>query len=69
MILIGIIILVIITLLNNGDKHSGTLTLSFGLIIKYFIAGMFASSAMLYTGISGFMLLVLVPMGRNVFNL
>ena len=30
MILIGIIILVIITLLNNGDKHSGeTLTLSF----------------------------------------
>lgn len=62
MVLAGIVILVVITLLNNGDKHSGeTLSLSFSLIIKYFIAGMFASSAMLLPGISGsFMLLVLV---------
>lgn len=60
MILLGITILIIITLLNSGDKHSGvTLSLSFGLIIKYFIAGIFASSAMLLPGISGsFMLLV-----------
>ena len=46
--------------MNNSDKHAGeTLTLSTGLIIKYFIAGMCASSAMLLPGISGsFMLLV-----------
>ena len=71
MILIGIIILVIITLLNNGDKHSGeTLTLSFGLIIKYFIAGMFASSAMLLPGISGsFMLLVFGAYGTVMFSI
>ncbi|MBO0928702.1 DUF368 domain-containing protein [Staphylococcus sp. 30400_3112M30941] len=60
MVIIGIVILVIITLLNSGDKHAGeTLTLSTGLIFKYFIAGMCASSAMLLPGISGsFMLLV-----------
>ncbi|WP_145366286.1 polyprenyl-phosphate transporter PopT [Staphylococcus capitis] len=71
MILIGIIILVIITLLNNGDKHSGeTLTLSLGLIIKYFIAGMFASSAMLLLGISGsFMLLVFGAYGTVMFSI
>lgn len=71
MILIGIIILVIITLLNNGDKHSGeTLTLSLGLIIKYFIAGMFASSAMLLPGISGsFMLLVFGAYGTVMFSI
>ena len=71
MILTGIIILVIITLLNNGDKHSGeTLTLSFGLIIKYFIAGMFASSAMLLPGISGsFMLLVFGAYGTVMFSI
>lgn len=71
MILIGIIILVIITLLNNGGKHSGeTLTLSLGLIIKYFIAGMFASSAMLLPGISGsFMLLVFGAYGTVMFSI
>lgn len=71
MILIGIIILVIITLLNNGDKHSGeTLTLSLGLIIKYFITGMFASSAMLLPGISGsFMLLVFGAYGTVMFSI
>ncbi|KDE95751.1 membrane protein [Staphylococcus sp. TE8] len=71
MILIGIIILVIITLLNNADKHSGeTLTLSLGLIIKYFIAGMFASSAMLLPGISGsFMLLVFGAYGTVMFSI
>ncbi|HHZ9568704.1 TPA: DUF368 domain-containing protein [Staphylococcus aureus] len=60
MVIAGIAILIVITLMNNGDKHAGeTLTLSTGLIIKYFIAGMFASSAMLLPGISGsFMLLV-----------
>ncbi|HAR5224050.1 TPA: DUF368 domain-containing protein [Staphylococcus aureus] len=60
MIIAGIAILIVITLMNNGDKHAGeTLTLSTGLIIKYFIAGMCASSAMLLPGISGsFMLLV-----------
>ncbi|HEK5821908.1 TPA: DUF368 domain-containing protein [Staphylococcus aureus] len=60
MVIAGIAILIIITLMNNGDKHAGeTLTLSTGLIIKYFIAGMCASSAMLLPGISGsFMLLV-----------
>lgn len=60
MVIAGIAILIVITLMNNGDKHAGeTLTLSTGLIIKYFIAGMYASSAMLLPGISGsFMLLV-----------
>lgn len=60
MVIAGIAILIVITLMNNGDKHAGeTLTLSTGLIIKYFIAGMCESSAMLLPGISGsFMLLV-----------
>lgn len=60
MVITGIAILIVITLMNNSDKHAGeTLTLSTGLIIKYFIAGMCASSAMLLPGISGsFMLLV-----------
>ncbi|MEK1792125.1 DUF368 domain-containing protein [Staphylococcus aureus] len=60
MVIAGIAILIVITLMNNGDKHAGeTLTLSTGLIIKYFIAGMCVSSAMLLPGISGsFMLLV-----------
>jgi len=71
MIVLGIFILVIITLLNNGDKHSGeTLTLSFALIIKYFIAGIFASSAMLLPGISGsFMLLVFGVYGTVMFSI
>lgn len=61
MVIAGIAILIVITLMNNGDKHAGeTLTLSTSLIIKYFIAGMCASSAMLLPGISGsFMLLVI----------
>ncbi len=60
MVIAGSAILIVITLMNNGDKHAGeTLTLSTSLIIKYFIAGMCASSAMLLPGISGsFMLLV-----------
>ncbi|HDK9053051.1 TPA: DUF368 domain-containing protein [Staphylococcus aureus] len=60
MVIAGIAILIVITLMNNSDKHAGeTLTLSTGLIIKYFIAGMCAFSAMLLPGISGsFMLLV-----------
>ncbi|HHS4634555.1 TPA: DUF368 domain-containing protein [Staphylococcus aureus] len=60
MVIAGIAILIVITLMNNGDKHAvETLTLSTSLIIKYFIAGMCASSAMLLPGISGsFMLLV-----------
>ncbi|HDP2719788.1 TPA: DUF368 domain-containing protein [Staphylococcus aureus] len=60
MVIAGIAILIVITLMNNGDKHAGeTLTLSTSLFIKYFIAGMCASSAMLLPGISGsFMLLV-----------
>ncbi|QLD19830.1 DUF368 domain-containing protein [Staphylococcus aureus] len=60
MVIAGIAILIVITLMNNGDKHAGeTLTLSTSPIIKYFIAGMCASSAMLLPGISGsFMLLV-----------
>ncbi|HFN8597753.1 TPA: DUF368 domain-containing protein [Staphylococcus aureus] len=60
MVIAGIAILIVITLMNSGDKHAGeTLTLSTSLIIKYFIAGMCASSAMLLPGISGsFMLLV-----------
>lgn len=60
MVIAGIAILIVITLMNNGDKHAGeTLTLSTSLIIKYFIAGMCASSAMILPGISGsFMLLV-----------
>ncbi|WP_436865841.1 DUF368 domain-containing protein [Staphylococcus pseudoxylosus] len=69
LLLLGIVIIVVITLLNNGDKHAGeTLTLNSGLIIKYFIAGMCASSAMLLPGISGsFMLLVLGVYGTVMF--
>lgn len=65
MVIAGIAILIVITLMNNSDKHAGeTLTLSTGLIIKYFIAGMCASSAMLLPGISGsFMLLVFAVYG------
>lgn len=57
---VGIIILVVITLMNSGNQSADTsLDLSFGLIIKYFLAGACASSAMLLPGISGsFMLLV-----------
>ena len=66
---LGIIILVIITLLNHGDTHANTsLTLNSSLIIKYFIAGMCASSAMLLPGISGsFMLLVFGAYGTVMF--
>ncbi|MBO3066123.1 MULTISPECIES: DUF368 domain-containing protein [Staphylococcus] len=69
LLLLGIIIIVVITLLNNGDKHAGeTLTLDFGLMIKYFIAGVCASSAMLLPGISGsFMLLVFGVYGTVMF--
>ncbi|EFU27599.1 hypothetical membrane protein [Staphylococcus aureus subsp. aureus CGS01] len=68
MVIAGIAILIVITLMNNGDKHAGeTLTLSTSLIIKYFIAGMCASSAMLLPGISGsFMLLVFGVYGTVV---
>ncbi|HDA0350979.1 TPA: DUF368 domain-containing protein [Staphylococcus aureus] len=60
MVIAGIAILIVITLMNNGDKHAGeTLTLSTSLIIKYFIAGMCASSAMLLPGISGSFMLLL----------
>ncbi|MCJ1656833.1 DUF368 domain-containing protein [Staphylococcus sp. NRL 21/187] len=60
MLAIGIIILIIITLMNSGEQRADTsLHLSFSLIIKYFLAGVCASSAMLLPGISGsFMLLV-----------
>ncbi|MEY8619651.1 DUF368 domain-containing protein [Staphylococcus xylosus] len=69
LLVLGIIIIVVITLLNNGDKHAGeTLTLNSGLVIKYFIAGMCASSAMLLPGISGsFMLLVFGVYGTVMF--
>ncbi|HDD0322229.1 TPA: DUF368 domain-containing protein [Staphylococcus aureus] len=71
MVIAGIAILIVITLMNNGDKHAGeTLTLSTGLIIKYFIAGMFASSAMLLPGISGsFMLLVFGVYGTVMLSI
>lgn len=59
-LILGIIILVAITLINSGEQSADTsLHLSFSLIIKYFLAGVCASSAMLLPGISGsFMLLV-----------
>ncbi|HBY84101.1 DUF368 domain-containing protein [Staphylococcus sp.] len=68
-VLVGIAILVIMTLLNGGDKHTGeTLSLSTSLIIKYYIAGICASSAMLLPGISGsFMLLIFGAYGTVMF--
>ncbi|MGX5789986.1 DUF368 domain-containing protein [Staphylococcus equorum] len=71
LVALGIIIIVVITLLNNGDKHAGeTLELSTGLFIKYFIAGACASSAMLLPGISGsFMLLVFGVYGTVMYAL
>lgn len=69
LVLLGIVILVVITLLNGGNKHGGeSLDLSMGLVVKYFIAGIFASSAMLLPGISGsFMLLVFGAYGTVTF--
>ncbi|OEL03830.1 DUF368 domain-containing protein [Staphylococcus casei] len=66
---LGIAIIVVITLLNNGNKHAGeTLTFSTSLFIKYFIAGVCASSAMLLPGISGsFMLLVFGAYGTIMY--
>ena len=60
LLILGIIVIVALTLLNPSTQQSSlTLQLSFSLIIKYFIAGVCASSAMLLPGISGsFMLLV-----------
>src|SRR5699024_818600 len=71
LVVLGILIIVIITLLNNGDKHAGeTLELTTGLFIKYFIAGVCASSAMLLPGISGsFMLLVFGVYGTVMYAL
>lgn len=68
-LLIGIGLIVLFTLLNNGDKHAGeTLTLSTGLAIKYYLCGICASSAMLLPGISGsFMLLVFGVYGTVMF--
>ncbi len=68
-VLIGIALLVIMTLLNSGDKHAGeTLSLNTSLIIKYYIAGICASSAMLLPGISGsFMLLIFGAYGTVIF--
>ena len=68
-VLVGIAILVIMTLLNGGDKHTGeTLSLSTSLIIKYYIAGICASSAMLLPGISGsFMLLIFGAYGTVMY--
>ncbi|WP_436855238.1 DUF368 domain-containing protein [Staphylococcus caeli] len=69
LVILGIVIIVVITLLNSGDKHAGeSLSLSTGHIIKYFIAGACASSAMLLPGISGsFMLLVFGVYGTVMF--
>ena len=60
LLIVGIMVIVALTLLNPSTQQSSlTLQLSFSLIIKYFIAGVCASSAMLLPGISGsFMLLV-----------
>ncbi|MGO3050378.1 MAG: DUF368 domain-containing protein [Staphylococcus sp.] len=69
LVALGIAIIVVITLLNNGNKHAGaTLTFSTSLFIKYFIAGVCASSAMLLPGISGsFMLLVFGAYGTIMY--
>jgi len=69
LVILGIAIIVVITLLNSGDKHAGeSLSLSTGHIIKYFIAGVCASSAMLLPGISGsFMLLVFGVYGTVMY--
>lgn len=69
LVVLGIVIIVVITLLNNGNKHAGeTLTFSTSLFIKYFIAGVCASSAMLLPGISGsFMLLVFGAYGTIMY--
>ncbi|WP_437271858.1 DUF368 domain-containing protein [Staphylococcus succinus] len=69
LVVLGIVVIVVITLLNNGNKHAGeTLTFSTSLFIKYFIAGVCASSAMLLPGISGsFMLLVFGAYGTILY--
>ncbi|MEB6800831.1 polyprenyl-phosphate transporter PopT [Staphylococcus saprophyticus] len=69
LLVVGIIVIVMMTVMNSGDKHAGeTLSLSTGLILKYFIAGACASSAMLLPGISGsFMLLVFGVYGTIMY--
>lgn len=69
LVVLGIVVIVVITLLNNGNKHAGeTLIFSTSLFIKYFIAGVCASSAMLLPGISGsFMLLVFGAYGTIMY--
>ncbi|MEB7461996.1 DUF368 domain-containing protein [Staphylococcus succinus] len=69
LVVLGIVVIIVITLLNNGNKHAGeTLTFSTSLFIKYFIAGVCASSAMLLPGISGsFMLLVFGAYGTIMY--
>ena len=64
LVLLGIMIIIVLTLLNPTSQQASALHLSFSLIIKYFIAGVCASSAMLLPGISGsFMLLVVGAYG------
>ncbi|NWK85204.1 DUF368 domain-containing protein [Staphylococcus sp. GSSP0090] len=69
LLIVGIVIIVAMTVMNSGDKHAGeTLALSTGLMLKYFIAGACASSAMLLPGISGsFMLLVFGVYGTVMY--
>ncbi|EHJ08671.1 DUF368 domain-containing protein [Staphylococcus simiae] len=71
MICLGVIILIIIAFLNNGNQHADeTVSLSTGIIIKYYLAGMCASSAMLLPGISGsFMLLVFGAYGTVMYSI
>lgn len=69
LLVIGIIIIVIISSLSGEESVANApFTLDFSLIIKYFLAGMCASSAMLLPGISGsFMLLVFGVYGTIMF--
>lgn len=69
LLILGIAIILIISSLSGEESvNNSHFTLDFGLIIKYFLAGMCASSAMLLPGISGsFMLLVFGVYGTIMF--
>ena len=67
LIFLGIALLVGLTLMNGGSKHEPAhLDINLGFLIKCFIGGILASSAMLLPGISGSFILLLIGIYGSV---
>lgn len=60
-VVIAIVVLVILSLISGGysEAKPSTIDMSVGMMVKYFIAGICASSAMLLPGVSGSFVLLL----------